>query len=133
MKIQYTEITSEIPDLKHLKIYKEKGLTCARCGLKATHWITEQIPAGDGVNFKYLTKPWAYTRLNGWVLITIDHIIPKSKKGNNFKSNLQTMCAKCNTKKGNRGEGEDILAYLNSRLIKAKRLLQGLKHAPSGI
>ena len=32
-------------------------------------------------------------------MMTIDHIIPKSKGGNNDINNLQPMCNTCNTKK----------------------------------
>lgn len=34
--------------------------------------------------------------------LTIDHIRPKSKGGNDKERNLQTLCAKCNVAKGNR-------------------------------
>ncbi|MGD9157176.1 MAG: HNH endonuclease [Desulfobacteraceae bacterium] len=34
--------------------------------------------------------------------LQIDHIIPFSRGGLTEKSNLQTMCRKCNSKKGNR-------------------------------
>ena len=32
--------------------------------------------------------------------LTIDHIIPLSKKGNNAVKNKQTLCLKCNNEKG---------------------------------
>jgi len=35
------------------------------------------------------------------VLMTHDHIVPRSKGGKNHISNVQTMCAPCNSKKGN--------------------------------
>ena len=34
--------------------------------------------------------------------LTIDHVIPKSKGGQNTWSNMVTCCSKCNCKKGNR-------------------------------
>lgn len=34
--------------------------------------------------------------------LSIDHIIPKSLGGKNNHDNLQTLCIKCNRKKGNR-------------------------------
>ena len=33
-------------------------------------------------------------------VLTIDHIIPVCKDGNNDESNLQTLCRSCNSKKG---------------------------------
>ena len=34
--------------------------------------------------------------------LTIDHVKPKSRGGLDDSSNLQTLCARCNSKKGNR-------------------------------
>jgi 5-methylcytosine-specific restriction endonuclease McrA len=34
--------------------------------------------------------------------LTIDHVIPKSKGGQNTWSNMVTCCSKCNSKKGDR-------------------------------
>jgi len=36
------------------------------------------------------------------VLMTIDHILPKSRGGGNNINNYQPMCQPCNSKKGNK-------------------------------
>lgn len=38
------------------------------------------------------------------ILMTKDHIIPKSKGGKDHISNYQTMCVRCNMTKGNNVE-----------------------------
>jgi len=51
-----------------------------------------------------------YAVENGsWVLMTADHIIPKSRGGKNDLSNLQVMCENCNAKKGNNLDVQTLL------------------------
>lgn len=50
---------------------------------------------------------WKNLCKDGMVLMTKDHIIPRSKKGPTTLENLQTMCAICNGKKGNKMSRED--------------------------
>jgi 5-methylcytosine-specific restriction endonuclease McrA len=38
--------------------------------------------------------------------LTLDHIMPQSRGGNNEWTNLATCCGSCNVKKGNRTPGE---------------------------
>ena len=51
--------------------------------------------------------------------LTIDHIIPKSKGGDNSWENLCLSCSSCNTKKGNK-----LLEHTGMKLIKKPRAPQ---------
>ncbi len=46
--------------------------------------------------------------------LTIDHIIPKSRGGDDSWDNLTTACIKCNNKKGNRTPEEAAMKLLNT-------------------
>ena len=45
--------------------------------------------------------------------MTIDHVIPRSRGGENTWSNLVTCCKRCNQKKGNRTPEEANMSLLN--------------------
>ena len=46
--------------------------------------------------------------------MTKDHILPKSRGGKNHISNMQTMCCRCNSKKGDKTP-EQYALYLEAR------------------
>ena len=72
-----------------------KGYECPCCGLKATHFALEK----SGKAKRYHLN--LYGSFEGKeILFTKDHIIPKSRGGKDELSNYQTMCLKCNNKKG---------------------------------
>lgn len=67
-------------------VYKRDSYTCVLCGKKAIN-----VPKN------YNGDTTLYTS-DGW--FEIDHIIPRNKGGRNGILNLQTVCNKCNCKKG---------------------------------
>lgn len=76
------------------------GIVCVICGLKGAFFGVEAFPMerNNGVYHMNL-----YAIKDGVeVLMTKDHIIPKSKGGKNSLSNYQTMCSVCNVEKGNK-------------------------------
>ncbi len=89
-------------------------------GIKSIHSITKTFPWPSVIRLKrYISVPYQniiLTRRNilkrdghkcaycgrGDLPFTIDHIVPKSKGGEDTWENLVTACLPCNNKKGNR-------------------------------
>ena len=83
--------------------FVNSGTKCVCCGLEGTYFAKER-------NWK--TLRWHFNLYgineNGEeIMLTKDHIIPRSKGGENHILNYQTMCSVCNSKKGNNMEGEE--------------------------
>lgn len=78
----------------------QKSQKCCNCGIEASHLAIERSK-GNKNNSTYHVNMYAVSNGNE-VLMTKDHIIPKSKGGEDVYDNYQTMCTHCNSKKGNR-------------------------------
>lgn len=82
-----------------------KSLTCYKCGKVGTFFALQRGSTRNG--------PWGKWHLNlyapGGVMMTCDHLVPKSEGGTNDPENLGTLCCKCNSKKGSKSV-EEFLA-----------------------
>jgi len=85
------------------KVYKIKGVKCVTCNLEGTYFALEKANCQD--TKKYHFNLYAINKYGEEIMMTIDHIIPKSKNGLDVLSNKQPMCVKCNSKKGNNLKG----------------------------
>lgn len=57
--------------------------------------------------------------------ITVDHIIPRSRGGSNYKANLQPAHGRCNGRKGNRLPGEEQMSnYEINKLVEYADVLK---------
>lgn len=76
---------------KKLRIFK-KSPKCVKCGAEGEIFVLQNFGGNLTLNL--------YTRINGHnCMLTLDHIIPKSKGGISTYENLQPMCRYCNAKK----------------------------------
>lgn len=80
-------------------LYAAKGVTCVHCGKQGMFFAAEktkdQLTPKCHLNLYHINKAGKET------MITVDHIVPKSKGGGNEMSNLQPLCIECNGRKGN--------------------------------
>lgn len=90
------------------ELFKTKGTVCVNCGLEGKFFALEkqkqpnyqngeELPENDRYHFNL----YGYNENDEEVMLTKDHIIPKSKGGSNTLDNYQTMCSVCNWSKGN--------------------------------
>ena len=82
-------------DFKHwgLDLFQKKGIKCANPNCKREgYYITLSVTSAGTLVYHLLSKDL--------VLMTKDHIIPKSKGGIECITNYQPMCLKCNQEKG---------------------------------
>lgn len=78
------------------KLFFIKGYTCVDCGLEGKYFALEKDKKANRYHLNL------YSVKDGEeILMTKDHIIPKSKGGIDELNNYQTMCRICNGKKGN--------------------------------
>lgn len=80
------------------KTFIEKGYVCAKCGRKGAYYALEYHTPNNSkrAHFNLYSEDG--------MLMTKDHIVPRSKGGSNGIENMQTMCQLCNSVKGNSEE-----------------------------
>jgi hypothetical protein len=80
---------------RRLGVFAQKGRKCVCCHIEGTRLIKHRI---INRNRSYADHIDLYTK--DLILMTVDHMLPKCKGGNEKFRNKQTMCYKCNQSKG---------------------------------
>lgn len=83
---------------QRLQVFFTKGMTCMYCGVRGSFFAKERT---KGTQDAYHLNLYGILPNGEEVLMTKDHIIPKSKGGRNCLENYQCMCSRCNEMKGN--------------------------------
>jgi len=81
------------------------GTKCVRCGVEGKFFAKERSPRDKSYHFNL----YGFDENGRELMMTRDHIIPRSRGGSDHLSNLQPMCERCNSAKGNVLE-EEILS-----------------------
>ena len=82
---------------QRFELFKKKGCKCVVCGIEGKYFTKDRFLDQSRYHLNL------YAVKNGKeVLMTKDHIIPKSKGGKDKLWNYQTMCSPCNAAKGNK-------------------------------
>lgn len=84
-----------------LVTFKLKGVACVDCELKGEFFVKEKHITKRGGEYFHLNL-YAVDESGKEVLMTKDHILPKSSGGHDDISNYQPMCAACNKKKADK-------------------------------
>lgn len=89
-----------------LRTFKIHGTKCVTCGTEGTFFALERNhgppnqPEANPTG-RYHFNLYGYNENGTEVILTKDHIRPKSKDGQDTINNMQTMCGICNCIKGN--------------------------------
>lgn len=87
-------------------VFKNNPL-CVACGIQGKHMVLDMNPGDSSPHFNFYAEE--YGRL---VLMTKDHILAKSKGGEDILSNYATMCSVCNNLKANYDLSNDQVSKL---------------------
>lgn len=88
------------------KVFKFKGCSCVECGMVGIYFAKEK-PTKQITNSFHFNL---YGIKDGReVMMTKDHIHPKSKGGKNCLENYQPMCKECNEQKSNKLYSNTVL------------------------
>ena len=108
----YSFTTKEFPTLQQHTVVKMgshryqlfalKGTNCIKCGLKGKFFALEQCISDKSSKFHF--NLYGIDKNGYEIMITKDHIIPRSKGGKNVLSNYQPLCINCNQHKADRIE-----------------------------
>ena len=93
----YIEVMGETVSSKSSRVrcLIQGGGKCVECGLQGSFWAVEKHRVRD----PYHINLYGLGKKGKEVMLTRDHIIPKSKGGGDSLINCQVLCSKCNSDK----------------------------------
>ena len=84
------------------QLFALKGTNCVKCGIEGKFFALEQCRCNKSSKFHF--NLYGIDKNGHEVMITKDHIMPRSKGGKNTLSNYQPLCIYCNQRKADKIE-----------------------------
>lgn len=81
------------------QLFAEKGTTCIKCGVEGKYFAVERGVFSS--TEKYHLNLYGIGKNGIEIMLTKDHILPRSRGGKNMIDNYQTLCFECNNRKSN--------------------------------
>jgi len=87
------------------RVFKFVSYKCKDCGLVGEYFAKERHHHPNSIDQSYHFNLYGHNKNGDEIMLTKDHIKPKSFGGQNVLMNMECMCKKCNEKKGNEWNG----------------------------
>lgn len=116
----------------------KRNQTCSECGVTGNVWVVLKNNDEKTMEIPSLHL-FHKTHNNKYVLMTKDHLVPRSLGGKDSRTNYQTMCTLCNRKKDKllpEKLPEDYRAVINSLSFKSMNdfiVRQRVQHSNWGL
>lgn len=118
------------PSAVRLKMFASGQIKCVKCGLVGDHFHIERHKNDKVMPFSVNLYGW---RGDKEIMLTWDHILPKSLGGSNDLANAQCMCFSCNSSKGNKLTIDEIAEIVTrSDIVKMYKMDKVLIHETIG-
>jgi hypothetical protein len=85
-----------------IKNFQVNGVFCNHCGVEGIYFAVERADHRNAKENDWHLNLYALTYELHEILMTRDHVIPRSKGGSNLLDNSQTLCTHCNCKKADK-------------------------------
>lgn len=113
--------------LKSLRIqnFFVHGISCVNCGRTGTIFKVERVRLSKHHKYaRWHLNLYHVKKTGAEVMMTADHIIPRSRGGRTTLENLQPMCAPCNERKGSLlpGESQAVNKEIKRKVIDWNKL-----------
>ena len=82
------------------QLFAEKGIVCAGCSLRGEYFALERGVKDKPDKFHF--NLYGIDKNGVEVMLTKDHVTPRSKGGKNRLSNYQPLCFRCNQRKADK-------------------------------